>query len=413
MPSKPIAAVVCDYWVPRKSANSVCVEKILPLLAEKYDIRLITCDENVVEGDFAKIAVGDIPINKALADSKGHMFKSAAIKFVNKFNVVCHLPIYPIRSRKWANRYGKAIEELLKSGEVALIVAVCFPGESIEACLKLKKNYPSVRFVAYFLDEVAVGMYRKNTCLRNLTSYAAACFEHRAIAELDGAIFLSSSRALVERNHSALLGKIQFTDVPLLSEDRVVYKCDIHADRVVNILYAGTLANPDRNPSDFISLVRSVFDPGEVHLHFAGDAAGLLDGYDDIDKLGFLPPPECDIQMRQSDILLSIGNMDPNLIPSKLFKYMSIGKPIIHLKRGERDSCLPYLARYPLALVLDEGKSGAALAIKEFIRCLPKKNGLEISLGELFPMAYPAYTVRAFETVGLNHQIVEEEINNG
>ena len=117
--------------------------------------------------------------------------------------------------------------------------------------------------------------------------------------------------------------------------------------------------------------------------------------------------------MRQSDILLSIGNMDPNLIPSKLFKYMSIGKPIIHLKRGERDSCLPYLARYPLALVLDEGKSGAALAIKEFIRCLPKKNGLEISLGELFPMAYPAYTVRAFETVGLNHQIVEEEINNG
>ena len=39
-------------------------------------------------------------------------------------------------------------------------------------------------------------------------------------------------------------------------------------------------------------------------------------------------------------------------MPSKLFGFFATGKPVLHLAVSENDPTLPYLARYPLALVL-------------------------------------------------------------
>ena len=55
---------------------------------------------------------------------------------------------------------------------------------------------------------------------------------------------------------------------------------------------------------------------------------------------------------KNADILVSLGNFYDNQMPSKLFVYFGSGKPVLHLAVSESDPTLPYLARYPLALVL-------------------------------------------------------------
>ena len=53
-----------------------------------------------------------------------------------------------------------------------------------------------------------------------------------------------------------------------------------------------------------------------------------------------------------ADVLVSLGNTYDNQMPSKLFGYFATGKPVLHLAVSENDPTLPYLVRYPLALVL-------------------------------------------------------------
>lgn len=403
MGNRPVAIVMCDYWFPQKSANSICVEKLIGPLSRRYDVKVIAADGSDAPRFPSAAAVGDIPVNRLLEKTGRHPLANRVIKIANRAVVAWYVPRYPLRSMEWAGGYERACREMLEGGGVELVVATCFPGECLEAAIRLKREYPAVRFVAYFLDEVAVGMYRKGALLRHLTERAAVRFEKRAIAALDGALFLSGAKGLVERNHPGSGGKIGYVDVPLMVEDTVSHRIALDESGASTILYAGTLANPDRNPARFIDALSPLGGPGGVRLRFAGDAAGLLEGEERVDELGVLSPDECDAEMGRSTALLSIGNRDPNLVPSKLFKYMSLGKPIIHLRRGGRDSCLPYLERYPLGLVVDDEQEGFEGAVLEFLASLPGKDGLEIPLRELFPMAYPDYTVSAIATVGTNN----------
>ena len=67
---------------------------------------------------------------------------------------------------------------------------------------------------------------------------------------------------------------------------------------------------------------------------------------------GLLPPDEAAALENRADVLVSLGNTYDNQMPSKLFGYFATGKPVLHLAVSENDPTLPYLARYPLALVL-------------------------------------------------------------
>ncbi len=67
---------------------------------------------------------------------------------------------------------------------------------------------------------------------------------------------------------------------------------------------------------------------------------------------GLLPPAEAAALENRADVLVSLGNAYDNQMPSKLFGYFATGKPVLHLAVSENDPTLPYLARYPLALVL-------------------------------------------------------------
>ena len=73
--------------------------------------------------------------------------------------------------------------------------------------------------------------------------------------------------------------------------------------------------------------------------------------------------------MSKAHFLINIGNTVQFQIPGKLFEYMSIRKPIVHISSMKDDPCATYLNQYPLSLFIDveELPEEAALRIVDFL----------------------------------------------
>ena len=63
-------------------------------------------------------------------------------------------------------------------------------------------------------------------------------------------------------------------------------------------------------------------------------------------------PSELVALQRSSGALLNIAEFEGKQISSKIYEYMALGKPIVHVYTAEHDVNVAYLDRYPLALCL-------------------------------------------------------------
>ena len=125
-------------------------------------------------------------------------------------------------------------------------------------------------------------------------------------------------------------------------------------------VFCGSLHPGMREPGFALALFRALHDDA-VTLTMAGGGWERFEA--DADETaralgakfvrpGLLPPDEAAALENRADVLVSLGNTYDNQMPSKLFGYFATGKPVLHLAVSENDPTLPYLARYPLALVL-------------------------------------------------------------
>ena len=106
---------------------------------------------------------------------------------------------------------------------------------------------------------------------------------------------------------------------------------------------------------------------------------------------GLLPPEEAAALENRADVLVSLGNAYDNQMPSKLFGYFATGKPILHLAMCDTDPTLPYLARYPLALVL-YAKDGVTPGVTARLnRWLHEVRGRQLPFAETAQL-YPEFT---------------------
>ena len=115
---------------------------------------------------------------------------------------------------------------------------------------------------------------------------------------------------------------------------------------------------------------------------------------------GLLPPEKAAELESGADILLSLGNAFDNQMPSKLFSYLGTGKPLLHLAVTDaRSAPLPYLAKYPLALVLHK-KNGVTTEVVDTLRrwltdvqgqCLPYAQ-----VAALYPEFTPGVVAQTF-----------------
>lgn len=409
MDKKPTAVILCDYWYPYASANSVCVQAILSDLSRHYDVVVVAADKPFggAAANVSFMPIGDIGIKKSLERVKGSGNLEKLIKFAYKPVATMNILRFPIRSMEWARRYADKADALFETRDVALVLAVSYPAEAVLAAELLKNKHPGVTVIGWFLDATAVGTLQNGKLAQKISSASAIQYEKRAGKELDGVLYLTPALPLAIKIHGEGNPKLALADPPLLNKAKVKHNWNHSSGKPIKILYTGTLFDPDRNPTRFIEGMRERCQSNSVEIAFAGNDGGLLDNLvesvPNVLNLGILPLDQCDRAMESADVLLSMGNRSPHLVPSKLFKYISTGKPIIHLTRGLDDSCLPYLEKYPLSLILDEESADISSEFSSFLQKLQSDSGTDVDLESIYPEAFPNYTVELIQSLHEHH----------
>ena len=130
-------------------------------------------------------------------------------------------------------------------------------------------------------------------------------------------------------------------------------------DDSINIVYSGLLSEYYRDALPIIRLLNQCEYAEKINMIFfsrgekeqieknAKDFKGTI-VYND-----YIPLSDLHSIYRQADYFLNVSHINANMVPSKIFEYMSYGRPIISTYVTDGDSAEKYLSRYPEALCID------------------------------------------------------------
>ncbi len=126
---------------------------------------------------------------------------------------------------------------------------------------------------------------------------------------------------------------------------------------VCRCCFFGSMYREIRDPRPAVSLLAAAGDG--IEARFAGkivdgtEAAFFPEGCG-CRYLGELAGEALAKEYAEADILVNIGNTVDNQMPSKIFEYISTGKPILNLYKRPDCPTLKYLSVYPAALNISE-----------------------------------------------------------
>lgn len=132
------------------------------------------------------------------------------------------------------------------------------------------------------------------------------------------------------------------------------------ADKL-RLIYSGSLRRLNRRPDSLLKLFAGLCqgDLGErLELHFFGDIKQCKESFQAYQGLmnrsifthGIVKKEVNDQVLAEADFLINIGNRTDYQLPSKIFDYLALNKPVINISSNENDSSWEFLSLSPLAI---------------------------------------------------------------
>ncbi len=193
------------------------------------------------------------------------------------------------------------------------------------------------------------------------------------------------------------------SDLPvLLHRVRHEESCTNHS-----FIYAGLFDKKYRSPEYLLSVLKEFENRIDYTFYFysKGDCEEMIANNakecQSIKKMGYVEQHVLDTAIYNASILVSIGNSVSNSIPSKLISYISFKKPIIHFSYHENDICNEYLAKYPLALIINQNNpvDVSCRQILSFIEKIKSFEVDEINVEGIYPMNTPKYSAKLIGSI--------------
>lgn len=343
---------ILDYYLPMASANGVCVEKLVNSFAASGDQVSVLAFGQAGNSDLQENA----QIYFCCQEQQDKKTESWITPFVYYLKWV--LPSqYPVYARKAVtDQIVQAADEIIQRNHIDTVVCVHLPIESLLAGIQLKKKYPNVTFVAYALDSLSGGFLPRHLpdsfCRKRRVTW-----ENRIYSFFNSVVLMQSSKAHHEKYSAteAWYRRSAYLDIPLFIPKAIGGPANQGKS---SITFVGTMAEQVRTPYHFLKVLNKVGT--DVQVVFAGNnSCGDLNRYCQsphiaLQQFGLIPYSDAIELVKSSTVLLNLGNKNASLVPSKIFEYMSTGKPIISTYSMDNDSSLPYLQKYPNVLLLDE-----------------------------------------------------------
>lgn len=298
------------------------------------------------------------------------------VRFLGKlYKVISNIQSYlnvKINQKELLKTYVKSIEELCESEKIDVAIAVSFPFTTSIALSRIKIKGKKV---VYQLDPHS-SHYKNKKKRKRLKE------EAKVINNVD---LLLVTRLIFQENKSNKLSPylekmypLDFPNIrPLIktnSQNNIEFDKDF-----INCVFVGNLYKDIRDPIYLLKIFSGLSNK-KIVLHCVGGG--------DIDQLynfretlgerikiyGVVQHEKATNVLLDADILINIGNNIPNQMPSKIFDYISTGKPIINIYKLNNCPTLEYTKEYPLCLDIFEGDD-LNNAIKQFEEfCVISKN---------------------------------------
>ncbi len=276
-----------------------------------------------------------------------------------------YVPDKDIINERIEQLYEKTIAEVSRKRPDVLI-ASCGGVYTLEVGCRIKQQLnDGIVYVPYFLDALLSGfplkfMSQKRHDKKNID------LENRLLSNADSIIMMKAAKKKHEyyRDRLCFIDKVKYLDIPLYrpqSNIQNIERANFPNDQVV-VFYVGSMPRRVRDPRYFMNLFCAMQNQ-KVHLYIAGKSAYMDDLKQFAEKdgrihlLGTIPHEKAVEMQQEADFLLNIGNSLSSMIPSKVFEYMSTGKPIISTYRIDDDPIVAYLNYYQNALNINERNS--------------------------------------------------------
>ena len=301
---------------------------------------------------------------------------------------------------------------LNKRFKIDCVIACQLPLASSAAGVEFKKIAPNAKFFIYELDSFWSSYYIANGW-KKIFRKKCKKIERQFFDNADAIFHLECNREKYEDSfYERYNEKSYYLDIPLINKRQ--YLNHVKMDKSlrnklkrIKLIYAGNLSDTFRKPNYIIKLIKEVTNslPCELIFYSRGCENKLKREADEnecIKSYGYVARTVLEKEIVNSDYLISIGNSLPerhSTVPSKIFEYMSTGKPIIHILAAN-DICKKYFEKYPMVLLIDPGESFER-NLKVLKQFLIKNKGESVPfdvVSKAFKKNTPKYSVDLIET---------------
>ncbi len=403
-----------DAYYPKPSANGNCIREIVKNLRKRgHRVFTISWEEDCQIQE----NTDDYTIKTwyVLKTPSVYLKSNAKKKLVSLGGAISH-NLSPVSYWSYVRQYLKVAETIIKKVNIHCVICAQFPFEAICAGYILKKRHPNLRFMTYELDyfsEASEGKLPMFIYRFRKIIYRAW---YRRIYKLTECIlYMEPHKKNYEReNYYGFKKKFIGIFPPLLNIESKIdvterFDCQkaIKAHASIKMLYSGVLLEHVRQPFTCCRILEICKDSLPLYCDFfsRGDYEDFLAEQEKrfpevFHSNGYVPQKELAEHIRNADVLLSIGNSVSEMLPSKIFSYMSYQKPIIHFSQQDDDMAGDILKYYSYALVIPNNISDyeAAERIVEFIQQFHTKHMLDYkTLLKRFEKCTPDYAADIIE----------------
>lgn len=356
-----------DSYYPESSANTVCSDIFINYFKKQGDqvdiLSILPNNEGSTCFDFngSKIIKFKTYHNYFLEKNK-KFFKAdnwkdlpwvvrKSVALANRFEHLfrCNTEYNSLDVVNYDDIYRRVVNAVDYKYDIIISCSAPFALHVIAS--KLLKRGVANRWYPIFLDPFVNNKCLNNRRVNKRKRIAEKTLKHaQNIFVIDGVMEENLRLGFNSQYYNKV---IEFTMPNLIEPSCIIERKKTLPDNKILLFYAGLFYDKIRNPSEMLNIINKFPNNYELNIYGSG-CEDLVKKYTDIDgdKFKYWGRVKHDIcleRLQESNILINLSNTITNQMPSKVFEYISFGKPVINFYFNENDVSLKYFKKYPLA----------------------------------------------------------------
>lgn len=404
--------VLSGYFYPNPSPTGMVTRQYLELLKKQYDISIIFAQSEIkkynaeVVDDYTLFSISNWRLysqrffeNKS-NNSKYLLGKNVYNLFVTFFKAIGRIQtlfLLPDNNFWFYSKALEKIEELNSVKPIEYLLTVSSPFTAHTAGRKFKQNHNHTKWLTMTFDPLIYMATGKRSFI--FPKYKQVWSRKQEINIFNSADYNFVTEDIFYNCEELFSNaRVKTLSLPFLIQRSDPESLEYFSLSMVNLVFAGRFYKEIRNPEYLLKTFLSMKSNNILlHLFITSDCDEFIDKYVKRSNGKIIVHAPVSVKkirkiMNSADILINVGNSIAAFKPSKIFEYISTGKPIVNFyKNNLHDKTL---LKYPNVLQIDSDNTSISLAAENLLTfcCQNKSNQLKTEdITIIYPSHSPAY----------------------